>query len=265
MESGSNYAREVSEAKREVSQRLNALLLRVVEENQKLNPSPRVTEHLVHGAGRRMRMVRRALENIFTLFPPDSQKPLPLDTVLDVQINLHALLVNAYAANDNWAWAFVLRHDLLQSIPTKMGVGLFNVQTTKFLPDALRQYLLSEGLTQWHREYAKRFRDATAHRIPPYIPPFVLLASDQKRHDELLVEKQRANEAGEFARLREVDAEIVRLYHPSLMFFNSLGPDEPTAGIYLHAQTVSDAMSLAEIGEKFLDNWHTCENRATEP
>lgn len=258
MHIGPDYAREVSQAKREVSQRLTELLHRVVEENERLKPSPRVTEHLVHGAGRRMRMVVRALENIFTLFPPGAQRPLPMDTVVDVQINLHAMLVNSYAANDNWAWAFVLRHDLLPAIPTKMGVGLFSAQTKKFLPDALNDYLHSDELTRWRIEYAKRFRDATAHRIPPYIPPFVLLADDQKRHDELMLWRQEALESERWARLAELEAEIEELHRPSLMFFNSLGADEPSVGLYLHAQTVSDAMSFAEIGERFLDHWHVC-------
>jgi hypothetical protein len=30
----------------------------------------------------------------------------------DVQINLHAFVMNLYGIYDNWAWAYVLRHDL---------------------------------------------------------------------------------------------------------------------------------------------------------
>lgn len=252
------YARKTREGLQDAEQSLEKLQVRIAVENDKLKPSPRVTEHLLHGAGRRIRVMRRALENIFTLFPPEMKLSLPVETVLDAQINLHAFLINAYATNDNWAWAFVLRHDLIARIPRKTDIGLFHQQTMRHLPAALSGYLQSDDLTRWRVEYAKMFRDATSHRIPPYIPPFVLLDAEKARHDELAEQKRRAMEAENWALAEGVEEAMRALCRPSLLFFNSLGADEPNKGLYLHAQVVADAMTVAEIGEKFLDHWHAC-------
>lgn len=264
MEDQTKYAHDVSGEMRDASHRLNALIQRALDENQRLAPAARVTEHLVHGAGRRLRMIVRALENIFTLFPPDTVRPLPVETVIDAQINLHALLVNAHATSDNWAWAFVLRHGLEEQFPKKTSVGLFLRDTRKFLPEPLREYLHSETLTRWRSEYATLFRDATAHRIPPYIPPFVILDEDKPRLDKLERQQHQAVREHDWRLVEAIEEQKNNVRRAAPFFVNSLGADDATKSIHLHGQVVADAMTVAEMGEKFLDYWSDCSDRPTK-
>jgi hypothetical protein len=58
-----------------------------------------------------------------------------------VQINLHAFVINLSGVFDNWAWAFIHRHDLLRNVGGKTNVGMFKEATQRLLPAALSDYL----------------------------------------------------------------------------------------------------------------------------
>jgi hypothetical protein len=164
-------AAHLSQECRKALQDLQDLQLKIVVQGQPLDAAPRLTEHLLHGAGRRVGVIRRAIENVFSLFPPETKRPLQSDALADVQINLHAFVMNLYGIYDNWAWAYVLRHDLESTIGDRRRIGLFHNATRDRLPSPLRTYLASPTTTEWHEKYAKSYRDALAHRIPPYLPP----------------------------------------------------------------------------------------------
>lgn len=153
----------------------------------------RVREHLLHGVARRVDVIGRTINNIFNRFPPDTARPLSKDALSDVQINLHALVINLYGVFDNWAWAFVYRHGLVDDI-SPLDVGLFRKKTKHHLPTALRDYVSSQHITQWHEEYLKSFRDALVHRIPLYVPPAEVTPADGERYNEL--EKKKYSLSG---------------------------------------------------------------------
>ncbi len=115
---------------------------------------PRVKEHLTQGAGRRIMVLKRSVENIFTLFPLTTTRPLRSDRLSDVQINLHAFVMNLYGVFDNWAWAFVIRHDLEGKI-RRERVGLFSEQTKKYLPPSIKNYVSEPATSRWYDEYLK--------------------------------------------------------------------------------------------------------------
>jgi hypothetical protein len=83
------------------------------------------------------------------------------DKRADVEINLHAFLINIHGVPDNLAWAYLLE----RGIPLKPNrVGLFNTEHTQpHLPQEVREYLNSSKIIGRHRNYAKNFRDALAH------------------------------------------------------------------------------------------------------
>ncbi len=89
---------------------LQNLFLKNVAAGRELNDNPGARNHLLHGSARRLSRIQRALENIFELFPPSTGRPLKRDK-LNVEINLHAYVINMAGLFDNWAWAFVLRHN----------------------------------------------------------------------------------------------------------------------------------------------------------
>lgn len=249
-------AKQIEENRAQVVSALHDLQLNIVVEGQPLDASSRIREHLLHGAARRVGVIRRCIQNVFSLFPPATVRPLGIDTLADVQINLHAFVMNLYGLYDNWAWAYVLRHQLESTIGDRRRVGLFIDATRNRLPLPLKSYLTSTATTEWHEQYAKSFRDALAHRIPPYIPPGQFTAEEGKRYNELEAEKVKCIKEHHWQRLDEVWAEQAAIGRPCFAFLHAYTEDTPPRQILLHPQMLCDGMAVAEFGHLFLKHWH---------
>ncbi|OLO12639.1 hypothetical protein BTW10_04025 [Chromohalobacter japonicus] len=233
---------------------LQALMFSTVVQGQEA-AHPRVREHLLHGVARRIDVIGRTINNIFKRFPPDTDRPLAKDSLSDVQINMHAFVMNLYGVFDNWAWAFVYRHALENQIPRR-GVGLFQNRTTRYLPSVLQRYLGSQDITAWHEDYLKSFRDALAHRVPLYVPPAEFTPGEGERYNLLESKKVGLIKAMEWERLDQIWAEQAEIGRPSFCFIHSYSEDEEPKTILLHPQILSDGMAIVELGNMFIEHWH---------
>ncbi len=234
---------------------LQLLMLECVAQGQAV-ASERSREHLLHGAGRRIGVIRRSVENIFRIFPPSLGRPLERDALSDVQINLHAFVINLCGIFDNWAWAFILRHDLELEIGGRRNVGLFKVKTQQFLPLAISEYLLSDVISKWHEEYLTGYRDALAHRIPLYLPPAVWTKEESEMYNRLEIEKIECIGSMRWERLEEVWAAQDNIGQPCLTFLHAFSKEEASIPVYLHPQLLCDAKAVVEFGKKYLGAWH---------
>lgn len=236
----------------EVVTDLQYLSLKVVMEGQQLPADSHAREYLLHGAGRRLSAIRRTIEKVFEVFPLSTTRPLESDALSDVQINLHAFVMNTYGLYDNWAWAFVLRHDLEATIGDRRHIGLFLKSTQRYLPPALRDYVTSGTMSRWHERYAKDFRDALAHRIPLYISPSEVLTADMDRYRKLEELKLQRLRAGDHDGLLEAEREQASLCRPSFYFLHSFSGNNPSRPVMLHPQMITDGMAAVEFGMPFL-------------
>lgn len=236
-----------------VSAGLRELLEKTVLEGSELE-SESAREYLLHGAGRRLGVIRKTIENVFHMFPPELEQPLERDTIYDVQINIHAHVMNVSGIFDNWAWAFVLRHGLLEEVGGKHGVGMFKRNTKQVLPLVLTEYVDSK-LEQWHEEYLKSYRDALAHRIPLYIPPADYTELESERYQELQKEILESIRNQDWAAIDKLENEQDSLGSPSFVFLHSFNED-PAKPIFLHPQLLADGNTVVEYGSLFLGNWH---------
>jgi len=156
---------------------------------------------------------------------------------------------------DNWAWAFVLRHQLRDLIDNPLQVGLFRAQVLAVLPDPLRYYLQTEHITTWHREYLKDYRDALAHRIPLYVPPSELTPEEQIEFQALQAEEADCIAKQDWERHKKVSTEQERVGSPSFYFLHEISPDGQTRAVALHPQLNSDAALVVEFGNLYYDHW----------
>lgn len=219
-------------------------------------PNERAQEYMLHGAARRVLVLLRSVENIFSLFPPTLERPLNHEELSDVQINLHAFMINLYGVWDNWAWAFVHRHGLLSAISDYRNVGLFNQKTQKFLPSILKEYLVAETMVSWHTKYLKEYRDALAHRIPLYIPPANFTPEEWEQYKRLEDEKWGCIKSMRWKRLDALWAEQENIGRPWFAFLHSSSKEEGSNSIALHTQILCDAMLVVKFGTMFLGAWH---------
>jgi len=109
-EQAADYRREQNEA----AQAFDALLLESVRQGQGLEAG-RAKEYVLHGVGRRIKILNRCLSTIFSLFPPEAIKPISSEDLHLVQVSLHAFVMNLYGTFENLAWAFVSRHCLIDA------------------------------------------------------------------------------------------------------------------------------------------------------
>ena len=237
-----------------VCQGLQALMLQTVVAGQESTHSG-VKEHLLHGAARRLNIIKKSIENIFTEFPLTTTHPLNQDALYNVQINLHAYVMNLYGIFDNWAWVFIFRHNLLSKVGGKHGVGLFRKNTAKHLPDSLRDYLSSETMISWHEKYLKSYRDALAHRIPLYIPPAEFTHEEGARYNQLENEKIDLIKTMKWQRLDEVYEEQANIGRPSFVFLHSY-EEEPPRPVLFHPQLLCDGLAIVEFGSLYMEQWN---------
>lgn len=246
--------KEFEEKYQVVRHGMHDLMYKVVAEGQKTVDS-HVKENLLHGVSRRISVLQKSTENIFNKFPLDVERPLSRDDLYDVQINMHAYMINLAGVFDNWAWAFVYRHSLLGELGGRHGVGMFKMGVLKRLPKVVSEYLTTHDLEKWHEDYLKSFRDALAHRIPLYIPPSIYTKEEGDRYQELEAQKIPLIMAMNWGKLEEVEAELSSLGQPCLYFLHSFQGEKPKP-IYMHPQLLCDGLAIIEFGNLFMDHWH---------
>ncbi len=214
-----------------------------------------VKEHLLHGVSRRINVINKSMENIFRDFSPATTRPLDKEVIYDVQINLHAYVMSLYGIFDNWAWAFVYNHELLEKVGGKHGVGLFRENTTKYLSKPLRDYLSTETMINWHEKYLKSYRDALAHRIPLYIPPAEFTPEEGELYNQLESEKLTLIKNMDWQRLDEVYEEQAKIGGPSFVFLHSY-EEEPPKPVLFHPQLLCDGATIVEFGLLYMEHWN---------
>lgn len=225
---------------------------------QRLNKE-KAKEYLMQGVGRRLKILYRCINNIFTIHPPLRTEHLSEDELSDLNINLHSFFINIAGVFDNLGWVFVHERELLGKakdgkIPTG-GVGLFSDKTQTHLNPELRNYLKSESIKTWYKGYSKNYRDSLAHRIPLYVPPVLLNEEEAKKYQE--IEKQiqeldfgKQSDRDKYEEQLEVQQQLGKASH---LFAHSM--NEGSKPVYFHAQVLADFSTVKEVIEKFCKNF----------
>jgi len=162
--------------------RLEWLNLHLLMELAPTLKQEKAREYLQHGVCRRLKTTDRCLVNIFTIYPPARTTILSSAELNDVMINLQAFIMNVYGLTDNVAWVYILEQRRQDTIKGgRKAIGLFDKRTQEHLSERMRDYLTAESMQSWFGDYSKNFRDALAHRIPPYVPPFMATPEQNSR------------------------------------------------------------------------------------
>lgn len=230
------------------------LLGRAVETGQSLDG--RAKEYMLHGVGRRLKLLSRCVSNVFHLFPPARTNPLASEDLDEVQISLHAFVMNLYGLYENLAWTFVLRHHLDEELKDRRRIGMFLKTTQQYLPQPMRDYLTSDTLLKWQNDYLKNYRDALAHRIPLYIPPAIYNREQAREYHALNQSEWDCIGGQKWDELEQVRDHINELGSACPMFFHSFGDEPQAKPIYLHPQMVCDAKTVVEFCDLYFECWH---------
>ncbi|MDO8358216.1 MAG: hypothetical protein Q7U76_17710 [Nitrospirota bacterium] len=235
---------EIEQGYEAVLRELDDLTISLVRDSPPLLKVKRAQEYLDHGVCRRLRIIRRCIQNIFSVFPPDRTELLSEDERSDVEISLHAFVINIYGAPDNLAWIYVLEKGI---VLTPSRVGLFKKETQEHLPQEVRGYLRSRTINEWHGKYAKDYRDALAHRIPLYVPPWSCTPAQGERYKELEAMISEEMTRCNFDQVQKFSDEQDAIRSVCLTFLHSFSDDRAFPPVYFHSQVIADARTVMEI------------------
>jgi hypothetical protein len=98
----------------------------------------------------------------------------------------------------------------------------------------------------------KDYRDALAHRIPLYVPPWRIDPKDVDTYRQMDVRKQELLDARNWDELEQVTDEQERLGKALPAFLKDFSSPE----IYFHPQLNADGALVLEFAQMFYCAWH---------
>ncbi len=208
-------------------------------------------EYLLHGVARRLGVIERCVENIYSIFPLRREKLLNRNELKDVEINLHAFFINIFGLLDNIAWVVMHEKNGAKAIGRR-SVGLYRIETQEYLGDSFKQYLNLERMKKWHDEYLKDYRDALSHRIPLYVPPKNLKPEHKEQEIGIDLRMREAIKSRNIDLTDDLGKEDDGIGDPSPFFVHSLSETDNKL-VRLHAQVITDFGTVEEIVEHFCD------------
>jgi hypothetical protein len=212
----------------------------------------RAKEYATHGYLRRLKTLLRCLQNLFELLPPDRADIPGRDKLTDATINIQALVFNVFGCSDNLARVWVSEKEITCSdgstLP-RMSVGLSAKckVVRKSFSGEMQTYLAS--LDAWFKGLGE-YRDALAHRIPLYIPPYAVPKSKVAEYQELERQMVEAIKQRNFAERKHLEIEQQKLIEFRPLITHSFNETEGT--ILFHPQMLADYNLAVELGEKML-------------
>jgi hypothetical protein len=215
---------------------------------------PSAAVFLREGVLRRLGTIHRCAENIFDTYPPDRNLLLNQAELADIGIYLQSFLINTYGVLDNLAWVCALNGNFPDpdNYRNRLQIGLFKDAIKPYLPETLLNYLNEGPSKRWFEDYAKKYRDSTAHRIPPYIPPSCVTNADVERLKQLQNDASialRLHDFEEYERLKAEERGVGSLIPYVVLTLSGNLEAEPP--IIMHPQIMCDLMTIHELLKKF--------------
>lgn len=211
-------------------------------------------EFAVHGFTRRVTTMKRCIDNIYRICPPNIDRKLSTEELSDLAINLQAFVLNVYGSLDNLAWVWVKEKGILNKKKNPLTNGQIGfaekyTYVRDSFPDSIREYLNTEQYKKWF-SYIADFRHSLAHRIPLYVPPSVLNNEETLKAHELkdLQKKAIQNEQPEKLIRHIVEMHSLGKFVPWMT--HSFGENSPQA--VFHAQIIADWNTVMQISEIFI-------------
>jgi hypothetical protein len=213
--------------------------------------TPGAREHADHGFSRRLGSMLRCIENVYDILPPDRVNVPIGDETDDATINIQAFVMNAFGCCENLAWLWVIERKIRRPNGAELpqgwvGLGPDYGTVRGSFSQSFRDYL--DTRRAWF-EHLKDFRDALAHRIPLYIPPFLVDPTNEDHWNALGAEADEALLRGELHREMELREQQKSLAHFAPIMTHSLNT---ARRVIFHGQLLADFSTVHEIGCEFL-------------
>lgn len=151
-------------------------------------------EYARHGLGRRIKSIAHSVRRVFEELPPGMNGLPDADSLEEATVHIQSVAFHAYGCFDNLAHIWVeerdVRHENGRELsPILIGFGEKCQQVLASLPTDLQKRLAE--LRPW-MTFLEAFRHSSAHRIPLYIPPYVIDPRHLKEYGSLGLAQEAA-------------------------------------------------------------------------
>ena len=223
-----------------IDQEKENLLLKYCEFNYTSN---KAREYAQQGLLRRIGILNLCIHNIFSSCPPEQVERIDDEKVMNITINLQSYVLNIFGCLDNiaWIWNYECKLNFQKK---KIGLTPHHRELRKTFSNEFQDYLKTRD--RWI-EHIKGFRDALAHRIPLYIPPFTLTQEETKHYQEL--EKQKW-ESINLASVDVIDEQQSLLGRFTPLMRHSFS-ESPEGEIFFHPQVLDDWSTIIDLANRF--------------
>lgn len=138
-----------------------------------------------HGLLRRIQILNRCIENIFSIRDFHLETIPTDDELSDIMINLQCFIINLYGTLENLAWIYAI---CINFKGTKFDNSFFAKQETLLntLPENIKTSFIGDG--KWLK-HVKNIRDLLAHQEPLYVPPYSVRKKQKDKWQVLEKEK----------------------------------------------------------------------------
>jgi hypothetical protein len=210
-------------------------------------------EFAYHGFSRRLGTMVRAVDFVFEALPPELDQVPESDTVVDATLMIQAFVLNAFGCLENLAWIWVCEKPVQTADgrdlePLKVGLGPRSKDIRASFSKEFVAYL--EKRQGWVDKHLKGFRDSLAHRIPLYIPPYIITPEILGKYNELEQASGEAIKSLKFELYDQLQAEqrALGIWRPWMT--HSVTEKSPHA--VFHAQLLQEYVTIDEFGREML-------------
>jgi hypothetical protein len=199
-------------------------------------------EYAQHGLCRRLSTMVQMVDTVFEVLPPDLDEIPGLVTVMAATACIQNFVMNAFGCLENLAWIWVLEKNVRGKGGLELGrheIGLGKLYVRNSFSTECKTFL--DDNKEWLGNLIS-FRDGLAHRIPLYIPPFVIEAATAEQYktlDAAAIAAALASDQAEYGRLRGEQKALGR-FRPWMT--HSVLDGAPT--ILFHKQMLHDYVTV---------------------
>ena len=212
----------------------------------------RAKEFAQHGLVRRVKTIARAIRRFNEILPPERADLPNSDELTDAAAYVQAHVFNVFGAMDNLAWIWVQEKGLTkangQPLPDSyVGLRVGNTLVRQSFSQDFHAYL--KTLDTWF-EMQENFRHALAHRIPLYIPPYIVPTQQAERYNQL-----EEAMAAAFGALDIEQYEALKAEQKALVVFRpwiTHSFAEEAKHVVAHFQVLQDFLTVEETAMRLL-------------
>jgi hypothetical protein len=234
-----------------VAQKYNTLIVALSGRHY---PSDRAAELALHGLGRRFETLKSCIDIVFEAIPITMEGLPTYENLQLATVALQSHLINVFGAADALAGLWVEQRNVGKPNGNALSqgqIGLgggerYDIVRASFT-DGFRAYL--DTRAEWF-DVMEKYRNAVAHRIPVYIPPYSVDPANQAQHDALDTQMDQAIKRQDFAAVTGLEEQrnALRFFRPWMT--HSILDNAPILGI--HGQMLTDFNTIEEMTSHLL-------------